>query len=36
MNSELFEKFNDGFLKLPDAIKEFVNIPYPYIRSSRA
>ncbi len=28
MNSELFEKFNDGFLKLPDAIKEFVNIPW--------
>ena len=28
MNSELFEKFNDGFLKLPDALKEFVNIPW--------
>lgn len=28
MNSELFEKFNDGFLKLPDAIKEFANIPW--------
>lgn len=28
MNSELFEKFNNGFLKLPDAIKEFANIPW--------
>lgn len=28
MNNKLFEKFNNGFLKLPDGIKEFANIPW--------
>lgn len=28
MNNKLFEKFSNGFLKLPDGIKEFAKIPW--------